>query len=297
MNFVEKYQGTGVALVTPFQQNKEIDFHALERLINHVVNGGVEYLVVQGTTGESVTVSKEEKREILNCVIQTNASRRLVVYGFGSNNTRELVKDIEKFNFEGVEAILSVCPYYNKPSQEGIFEHFKAVSNASPVPVIIYNVPGRTVVNINPETTIRLAEECPNIIGIKEATDNIDQVMKLVRRKPANFAAVGGDDALALPLISCGLTGVISVLSNAFPAEFSEMVRQTLAGNMVKARNLHYGLIDIMETLLTMNNPAGIKAVLNILGIIDNNLRLPLMPVSKEQYQKLEPLVKNFINN
>ncbi|MEI7596533.1 MAG: 4-hydroxy-tetrahydrodipicolinate synthase [Bacteroidota bacterium] len=286
-----KYRGTGVALVTPFRKDGSIDFKSLSQLTEYVIEKGVDYLVVNGTTGESATISKDEKSAIVASVVEVNNKRKPVVVGFGGNSTSEVVNAIKGFDFDGVDAILSVCPYYNKPSQKGIYQHFKAVANASSVPVFLYNVPGRTVVNIEPETTLQLAKDFDNIIGIKEATDNIDQVMKLIAAKPKEFLVVGGDDALGLPLLACGVDGVISVISNAYPEEYSAMIKAGLKNDIAKARTIHYQLIPVMETLLTMNNPGGIKAVLSIMGLIENYLRLPLVPVSKTHFGKLQEMM------
>lgn len=287
------FKGTGVALVTPYRKDGSIDFKSLSNLVEHVIAGGVNYLVVNGTTGESVTTNKDEKNAIISCVVEANAGRLPIMVGFGGNNTLEVVSAIKAFDFEGVDAVLSVCPYYNKPTQKGIYQHYKHISEASPVPVIIYNVPGRTVVNIEPETTLLLAKDFKNIIGIKEATDNMDQVMKLVQGRSKDFLIVGGDDALGLPQLACGVDGVISVISNAFPFEYSSMINYAQKNDFAKARSVHYKLLSVMQLLLTMNNPAGIKAVLSLLGLIDNNLRLPLVPISKSDYSKLHELVKD----
>lgn len=288
-----KFRGTGVALVTPFRKDGSIDFKSLSQLTEHVITKGVDYLVVSGTTGESVTINKDEKSAIVSSVIEVNNKRKPVMVGFGGNCTSDVVSSIKNFDLEGVDAILSVCPYYNKPSQKGIYQHYKQIANASPLPVMIYNVPGRTVVNIEPETTLQLANDFENIIGIKEATDNLDQVMKLIAAKPKDFLVVGGDDALGLPLLACGVDGVISVISNAYPEEYSSMIRAGLKNDIAKARTIHYQLVPVMETLLTMNNPAGIKAVLSIMGLIDNYLRLPLMPVSKTHFAKLQEMINS----
>ena len=288
-----KLKGTGVALVTPYRKDGSIDFKSLSNIVEHVIAGGVNYLVVNGTTGESVTTNNDEKNAIISCVVEMNAGRLPVVAGFGGNNTMEVVNAIKSHDFDGVDALLSVCPYYNKPTQKGIYQHYKFISEASPVPVILYNVPGRTMVNILPETTLALAKDFKNIIGIKEASDNMDQVMQLVAGKPNGFLIIGGDDALGLPQLACGIDGVISVISNAFPTEYSSMISYALKNDFTKARTFHYKLLSLMELLLTMNNPSGIKSVLSIIDLCENYMRLPLVPISKSNISKLQELVKD----
>ncbi|MEO6883443.1 MAG: 4-hydroxy-tetrahydrodipicolinate synthase [Bacteroidia bacterium] len=287
-------KGTGVAIVTPFTKEKKIDFKALEKLILHLINGKVEYLVVLGTTGESATLSTAEKQEVVNFVVEFTNKRLPIVLGMGGNNTMEIVEQIKKQNFKGIEAILSVAPYYNKPNQTGFFQHYKAIAAASPVPVILYNVPGRTASNITAETTLKLANEIKNIIAIKEASGNLEQCMKIIQHKPKNFLVISGDDMLTLPIIACGGDGVISVVANAFPKDFAEMTRQALAGNMEKARKLHYKLTGIITLLFTDGNPAGIKAALELLGIGKQNLRLPLVNVNKQVEKELTDLIKKY---
>lgn len=280
----QKFSGAGVALATPFLNNEEIDFDSLAHQTEHVINGGIDYIVLFGTTGESSTISYEEKQLAVKEVARIINSRVPLVVGFGGNNTRELIAGISAFNFTGVDAILSVCPYYNKPNQDGIYGHFKAVCNASPVPVILYNVPGRTVINMEPETTIKISGDCPNVTGIKEATDNIDQVMDIISRKPEKLLVIAGDDALALPFMALGADGAISVIANAFPEEFSSMIHYAASGDFGKARELHYKLLPLMQILLRSGNPAGIKAVLSNLGLCENHFRLPVHPVNKNLY-------------
>ncbi len=285
-----KFTGTGVAIVTPFRKDKSIDFKALERLVEHLISNGVNYLVVLGTTGESVTLSKDEKHAVVDFVIETVNKRVPVVVGMGGNNTQEVLNVINTFNFEGIDAILSVAPYYNKPSQEGMYQHFKSIAMACPKPVILYNVPGRTGSNISAETTVRLAKNIKNIVAIKEASGNFGQLMQIIKNKPADFDVVSGEDAITLPMISIGGGGVISVIANAYPAQVSEMVNQALKGDYKKANALHYQLIDMVNALFEEGNPSGIKALLEILKICENNVRLPLMPVSDKHYKKLEVL-------
>lgn len=287
-----KLKGTGVALVTPFTKNDKVDFNALGKLIDHCINGGVEYLVSLGTTGESVTLTKDEKKDILKYTIEKNAGRVPVVAGFGGNNTHEILHDFETVDFNGIDAILSVSPYYNKPTQEGIFQHYKAVGSAAPRPVILYNVPGRTASNMLAGTTLRIANEVPNIIGIKEASGDFIQNMQLIKNRPKDFLVISGDDNITLGLMAYGLDGVISVVGQAFPKVFTEMVRQCLKGDFEKARVLHYQLNDITDMLFAEGNPGGVKCALEILGVCESNLRLPLAPVSEGLRKRLQEAIK-----
>ena len=291
----EKFKGTGVAIVTPFNKDKTVDNKSLIKVVNHIVTGGVEYIVVLGTTGESVTLTKEEKKSVISTVVNTVNKRVPVVLGLGGNNTQEIIESLNKLSeVKQVDAILSVSPYYNKPNQRGIYEHYKAIAKACPLPLILYNVPGRTSSNISAETTLKLANECKNIIGIKEASGNIEQAMKIIKYRPKDFLVISGDDSLTLPMIACGADGVISVVANAFPKDYSEMTRQILAGNVKKAQQLHYKLTDITEQLFADGNPAGIKAALDILGICKPVVRLPLVEVNSETRKKLEELIKKY---
>jgi len=289
---LQNLTGTGVAVVTPFRNDSSIDFKSLEKIIEHIISGGVDYIAALGTTGEPVTLSKDEKKAVLNFIIDTVDKRVPVVVGIGGNNTQEVLNTISDNDFDNIDAILSVSPYSNKPSQQGIYLHFKAIATASPVPVIIYNVPGRTGSNIAPETSIKLADELDNIIAIKEASGNLLQIMQIIKNKPANFKVISGDDALTLPIIAMGGEGVISVVANAFPKQFSNMVRFALKGEYEKARDLHFKLLDIINALFEEGSPSGVKAVLEIMKIAKNNVRLPLAPVSEKLYTKLEQLVK-----
>ncbi|MBN2274432.1 MAG: 4-hydroxy-tetrahydrodipicolinate synthase [Bacteroidales bacterium] len=288
----KSFTGTGVAIVTPFRNDCSIDFKSLEKILEHIISGGVDYAVVLGTTGESVTLSRDEKKAVINFVIDTVDKRIPVVVGIGGNNTQEILNNISSTEFDNIDAVLSVSPYYNKPSQQGIYQHFKAITTASPVPVIVYNVPGRTGSNITAETTLRLAHDFSSIVAIKEASGNLGQIMQIVKNKPKNFHVISGDDALTLPMISVGAAGVISVVANAFPKEFSSMVNYALKGEIAKASILHYKLLDIINALFEEGSPSGIKAVLEILKYARNNVRLPLAPVSEKHYAKLEALVK-----
>jgi 4-hydroxy-tetrahydrodipicolinate synthase len=293
MSLRETLKGTGVALVTPFNSRGAVDFDALEKVIGSVIDNGVEYVVTLGTTGETPTLSKEEKTDIIQFTYEKVKSRVPVVVGIGGNNTSELISDLETFPLEEAAAILSASPYYNKPSQEGIFQHYKAFAEASPKPVLLYNVPGRTGRNMTAETTIRLANEVPNIAGTKEASGDMGQCMQILRDRPEEFLVVSGDDALALPQIACGMDGVISVAANGFPKEFSDMVRLCLKGHFAAAKELNDDLIEVYDILFTENNPAGIKAFMTEQGLLQNYLRLPLVPLSKEVYKR----VKDFKSN
>lgn len=274
--------GMGVALVTPFSANKEIDFPALERVINHVAENGADFLVVLGTTGETPTLSAEEKKTVKD-FIRKKASHRLpLVLGIGGNNTAEVVRQLKQDDFSGYSAILSVVPPYNKPSQEGIFQHFKAIAESSPLPVILYNVPGRTGVNMTADTTLRLAREVPGIIGVKEASGNIHQMQCLLREKPEGFTVLSGDDGMTYPFMALGAQGVISVLGNAYPKEFSEMVHLCLEGNYIEAVDVHFKFRDVIRLLFAEGSPAGVKCVMHDMGLIENVLRLPLIPVCEE---------------
>jgi len=291
MSLRNALKGTGVALVTPFKTNYEVDYNALEKVIDFVIEGGVEYLVTLGTTGETPTLTKSEKTEIINFTFDKVNDRTPVVVGIGGNNTNELLHDLETFPLDKAIAVLSSSPAYNKPSQEGIYEHYKALAKASPKPIILYNVPGRTGSNITAFTTLRLAG-VENIAGIKEASGNMIQCMHILRERQEDFLVVSGDDHLALPLIACGMDGVISVAANCFPKDFSEMIRQALNNNFKKAQELHYKCLEGLDLLFAENNPAGLKAFLSELGLIQNVLRLPLVPLSKQLHQR----VKDFLS-
>jgi 4-hydroxy-tetrahydrodipicolinate synthase len=288
---MKKLYGTGVALVTPFDENLKVDFKALKKLLKHTAKG-VDYYVVMGTTGESVTVSQEEKKQILTFVKENNESKLPIVYGIGGNNTEEVVKTLESSDLKGVDAILSVSPYYNKPSQEGIFQHFKQVADASPVPVILYNVPGRTASNLTAETTLRLAAH-RNIIGVKEASGNIEQCMKIARDMPKDFLLISGDDMLTVPLYSLGAKGVISVLANAYPIVFRKMKEYAFANNYSKASQELFKLLDINSLMYEESNPVGVKALLAEMGVCGNTVRLPLIAASAALRKKITALYQN----
>ena len=292
MSLKNSLRGTGVALVTPFSGNSSIDFLALETLINFVINNGSEYVVSLGTTGETPTLSTEEKIDIINFTYEKVDGRVPVVVGIAGNSTHDLIHDFEKFPLDKALAVLSASPYYNKPSQEGIYLHYKMLAEASPKPIILYNVPGRTGRNMTAETTVRLAKEVPNIQGMKEASGDMAQCMLILRDKPEDFLLVSGDDALALPQLACGMDGVISVAANCFPKDFSEMVRLCLMGDLKKAKTLNDKMIAAYELLFAENNPAGVKAFMAELGLLQNHLRLPMTPLSDGLQKKVKDYLK-----
>jgi 4-hydroxy-tetrahydrodipicolinate synthase len=281
-------KGTGVAIVTPFQEDESVDFNALEKLIDFIISNGVEYIVSLGTTGETPTLSKQEKLDIVHFSLEKINNRVPVVVGIGGNNTKEVVNTVDSFPLDKIAAVLSAAPYYNKPSQEGIFQHYKAIAAASPKPIILYNVPGRTGRNMEPSTTIRLATEVPNIGGIKEAGNSIPQCMQLLRDRPDDFLIVSGDDDLVLPELAAGIDGVISVAANCFPKVFSDMVRAGLMQDFAAAKKLNDPLIEAYNLLFAENNPAGVKAFLYEMGLIKNVVRLPVVPVSDGVHQKVK---------
>ncbi|MBR0171053.1 MAG: 4-hydroxy-tetrahydrodipicolinate synthase [Bacteroidales bacterium] len=283
--------GTGVALVTPFRKQQEtVDFTKLEMLIEHIISSGVDYIVALGTTSEAATMTESERSAVQGFIVETVAGRCPIMLGLGGNNTLSVTDTIARTNFDGISGLLSVTPYYNKPNQRGLYQHYRSVAEASPVPVVMYNVPGRTGVNMTAETTLALAADCANIIGIKEASGNLQQVMDILRNRPDNFKVISGDDALTYPMITLGADGVISVMSNALPAEMSQMVRFAMKGDLKKALPLHYRMLPLMHAIFEEGNPSGIKALLEIEGQITNVLRLPLVKVSKPLYNKLSTL-------
>lgn len=286
-----KFKGLGVAMVTPFTSTNAIDYKAVERLVEHLITGRVNYIVLLGTTAESVTLTETEKQELVSFVVKQNNKRVPLVVGMGGNNTSALINSIHKFNFTGIDAILSVTPYYNKPTQKGLELHYKAIAAETDLPIILYNVPGRTGVNMTADTTLKLARDVKNIVAVKEASGNLNQQSYILRDKPSDFLVISGDDGLVLPQIAMGLDGVISVVGNALPRQFSSLVQLALAGNYNQAREIHYKLTEIIDNLFVEGNPGGVKAALNILGIIENNLRLPLAPVSDATFNKLKSLI------
>lgn len=286
------FQGTGVALVTPFHKQGNVDFTALGKIVENIISSGVNYLVCLGTTSEAACLNQQEKLAVLDYVIETANGRLPIVVGLGGNNTMELVDRINHFNFDGIDGVLSVAPYYNKPQQKGIYQHYKAISESSPKPILLYNVPGRTASNISAETCLQLAEECKNIVGVKEASGNFSQCMEIIRNKPSNFQVLSGEDALVVPLMSLGMTGVISVTANAYPKEVSEMVNLCLKGDYKKAKDLHYKLLPFSNAIFEEGNPSGVKAALEIMGYCQNHLRLPLIKTTKPLYNKLQSIIE-----
>lgn len=289
--------GTGVALITPFKNDFTIDIEALRRVVNFSIDGGIEYLVVLGTTAENAVLSKEEKELVIATVIEVNAGRLPLVLGVGGNNTLEVVDELKTRDLSSFVAILSVSPYYNKPTQEGIYQHFKAVSEASPIPMILYNVPGRTASNMLPDTVLRLANDFENIVAIKEASGDLVQAMQLLKNKPKDFLVISGDDMIALPVVLAGGAGVISVIGQGFPKEFSEMIRLGLNRKVDDAFKLHYLLMDCIDMIFEQGNPAGIKEVFAILGITENIVRLPLVSVDESLSNRLQLFVKKMVKN
>jgi 4-hydroxy-tetrahydrodipicolinate synthase len=292
MSLINRLTGTGVAIVTPFKKNAEVDLDSLGKLIDFIIDNGVEYIVSLGTTGETPTLSKKEQAEIVDFTSEKINGRVPLVLGIGGNNTSAIIDHFADFKLENITAILSSSPNYNKPSQEGIFQHYKAISQQSPLPVILYNVPGRTGSNITAETTLRLANECENVQGIKEASGNMVQCMHILKNKPGDFLFVSGDDHISLPLVACGSKGVISVVANAFPKDFSEMIRLALKNDFENAQKLHYKLLPAYDLLFIENNPAGVKSFLSELKLLENVLRLPLVPLSEPNLKK----VKDFLS-
>lgn len=286
-------QGTGVALVTPFHKQGNIDFTSLGRLIDHTIEGGVDYLVSLGTTSEYPTLSSQEQLAVVEFTIEKVENRVPIVLGMGGNDTRSLVDKIRHTDLSSIAAILSVAPYYNKPNQKGLYAHYKAIAEASNTPIILYNVPGRCGVNMTAETTLQLANDFSNIIGIKEASGNMAQCMEILANKPQGFTVVSGEDALVLPMIALGAQGVISVAANAYPNIMSELVTHSLKSNMKKARTVHEKLLPFSNAIFDEGNPTGIKAALEIMGICQNNLRLPLVKSSKQLYSKLQTIINN----
>ena len=291
---MQKFIGTGVALVTPFMENNSIDFDALTNLVEFNINNGTDYLVINGTTGESSTITNQEKLKVIDIIAKTNKGRLPLVLGVGGNNTANVVNELKTRDFTNIDAILSVVPYYSKPTQEGFYEHFKLISEASPVDIILYNVPGRTAKNMSVETILRLAKECKNIIAIKEAGNNTQQYLELIKNKPSDFLIISGDDDLALAIILAGGAGVISVIGQAFPKEFSKMIKLGLEGKNKEAYQLHFKLMDVVNYIFEENNPAGIKTVLQELNITSNSVRLPLVKTSNELELKIAQFVSLF---
>ena len=285
-----KLKGTGVAIVTPFHKDGSIDFRSLGKVIEHIIKGNCEYIITLGTTGESVTLTKDEKAAVVNYTVQEVDGRVPVILGMGGNNTREVINCLKDHDLDGISAILSVSPYYNKPNQRGLYQHYKMIAEASPLPVILYNVPGRTSANVTAETTLKLAHDFKNIIAVKEASGNLEQAMKIIKNKPKDFIVLSGDDALTLPILACGGDGVISVVANAYPKDFSEMVRQALAGNYSHAQKLHYKVFEIIEQMFADGNPAGVKQFLELMKLCNAQVRLPLVKVNNKTHKRIVKL-------
>ncbi|MCF6366330.1 MAG: 4-hydroxy-tetrahydrodipicolinate synthase [Bacteroidales bacterium] len=288
-----KLTGTGVAMVTPFRNDDSIDFGALKKLTEHIINGGVDFLVVMGTTGENPVLSEQEQTAVLDYITEVSEKKVPIVFGIAGNNTQAVVNRIKNTDFTNIDAILSATPYYNKPTQEGLYAHYKTIAGACPVPVILYNVPGRTSVNMNAETTLKLANNFENIIAVKEASGNLDQIMQIIKNKPEGFSVLSGDDTYTMPYIAMGMNGVISVTGNAYPKEFSDMVKASLKYDFKTAQKLHYKLLDLSNSLFREGNPGGVKAALEILGICEKHVRLPLASVSNETYEIIKANMKN----
>jgi len=288
-----KLTGMGVALITPFKEDESVDYNALGRVVDYQIKNGIDYLVVLGTTAETATMTEAEKKEVATFVINRVNGRVPIVMGIGGNCTRAVVEELKTRDLKGVDAILSVTPYYNKPSQEGLYQHYCALAKATNIPLLLYNVPGRTGVNMTAETSLRLAHEFPNIVGIKEASGNISQVDEIIKNKPADFMVISGDDAITYPLITMGAVGVISVIGNAFPKEFSKMVRLALAGDFKNALEIHRKFNELFSLLFVDGNPAGVKCMLHAMGYIENKLRLPLVPTRITTYEKIRKVMED----
>jgi len=280
-------RGMGVALITPFKEDESVDYDALLRLVDYQLQNGIDYLVVLGTTAETPTLTEDEKKQIVELVVNRVNGRIPIILGEGGNNTLAIVEKLKKNDYTGIDGILSVVPYYNKPSQEGIYQHYKAISEASPLPIISYNVPGRTGVNMTADTTLRIANDFPNIVAVKEASGNMAQMDEIIKRKPENFDVISGDDGITFPLITLGAVGVISVIGNAFPKEFSRMTRLALEGDYNSALTIHHSFNELFNLLFVDGNPAGVKCMLNMMGYIENKLRLPLVPTRITTYEQI----------
>lgn len=291
-----KFKGMGVALITPFKTDESVDYDALARVVEHLIKNGTDYLVVCGTTAETPTLTDNEKYEVTRYVINCNAGRLPIVLGIGGNNTKAIVEQLGNYDLNGVDAILSVTPYYNKPSQEGIYQHYAAIAKASTLPIILYNVPGRTGVNMLASTTLRLAKDFNNICAIKEASGIFSQIDDIIKNKPEDFMVISGDDGITFPLITLGAVGVISVIGNAFPREFSRMVRLALEGDYKNARTIHHRFTELIELLFVEGNPAGVKSMLALMGLIENKLRLPLVPNTIKTYEKIRLVLNQLIS-
>jgi 4-hydroxy-tetrahydrodipicolinate synthase len=286
------FKGLGIALITPFQEDGSVDYKSLMRDVEYQLNNGADFFCILATTGETPTLSAEEKQKIKDLIVDLVGGRVPILMGCGGNDTAAIVNELQTRDFRGVDGILSVCPYYNKPSQEGLYQHFKTIAAATQLPVVLYNVPGRTGVNMSAATTVRLAHDCPNIVAIKEASGNLEQVDEIIKNKPRNFDVISGDDALTFPMISCGAVGVISVIGNALPREFSKMIRLQMKGEYDSARKIHHRFQDLFSLLFVDGNPAGVKCMLSEMGYIQNRLRLPLVPTRISTLQRMSEIMK-----
>ena len=289
----ELFNGTGVALITPFDNNGNIDYPSLQSLLDYIIDGGINFIAMQGTTGEPSTLTPQERQQLRKFVVEYVNNRVPIMYGIGGNNTAAIIDEIKNTDLKGIDAILSISPFYTKPNQRGIYEHFKAIATASPLPIVIYNVPGRTARNVDAQTVVQLAKDCPNIIAVKEASGNMAQIMNIIKTKPESLSLISGDDALTLPMYSLGATGVISVIANVLPKEFSSMVNLCAKGDFKSATKIHFKLLDLMNALFEDGSPAGAKAALAYLGIIKENLRLPLVPVCESVREKIITSITN----
>lgn len=287
------FRGLGIALITPFTENGAVDYDAMKRIVEYQLSNGADFLCILATTGETPCLTKQEKEDIKKYIIDLVAGRIPILMGCGGNNTSAVVDELQNGDFKGIDGILSVCPYYNKPSQEGLYQHFKAISSATSLPIVLYNVPGRTGINLKAETTVRLARECENIVAIKEASGSLEQVDEILKNKPEGFAVLSGDDSLTYPMIACGADGVISVIGNALPKEFSRMIRLEKNGEFETAVKIHHKFTDLYSLLFVDGNPAGVKALLHEMGYIKNVLRLPLVPTRVATVQKMSQILKD----
>lgn len=286
------FKGLGIALVTPFASDGSVDYDVLKNLLDYQLKNGADFFCILATTGETPTLTKDEKQKIKELVVEKVGDKVPILIGCGGNNTADVVNELQTADFSGIDGILSVCPYYNKPSQEGLYQHFRAIAGATNMPVVLYNVPGRTGVNLKAETTVRLARDCENIVAIKEASGSLEQVDEIIKNKPDGFDVISGDDALTFPMIACGAAGVISVIGNALPKEFSRMIRLEMKGEIESARKIHHKFTDLFNLLFVDGNPAGVKAMLHEMGMIENVLRLPLVPTRLTTMQKISDCLK-----
>ncbi len=286
------FKGLGIALITPFKEDGSVDYDSLKRLVQYQLDNGADFFCILATTGETPTLTADEKSKIKNLVVELVKGRVPILMGCGGNNTAAVIEELKTGDFKGIDGVLSVCPYYNKPSQEGLYQHFKAIAAATELPVVLYNVPGRTGINMTAETTVRLARDCKNIVAIKEASGKLEQVDEIIKNKPKDFDVISGDDALTFPMVSCGAVGVISVIGNALPKEFSKMIRLQMRGEYDPARKIHHRFIDLFSLLFVDGNPAGVKFMLHEMGFIENVLRLPLVPMRIQNMQRMSEILK-----